>query len=155
MDACVQCRGCETACPSGVPFGRLMEGTRAALAADAPLHAPLAAPRLPGPRPPPSAAGRLHGPWPWPSGSTWCPGASGCPACRCGSARWRPTGTDVWLFTGCVMDAWQRDVHAAAIAVLAATGAGVALPGAGRRLLRRAPRPRRPDARRPRAWPSG
>ena len=22
MDACVQCRGCETACPSGVPFGR-------------------------------------------------------------------------------------------------------------------------------------
>src|SRR3954451_21321244 len=32
MDACVQCRGCETACPSGVPFGRLMEGTREALA---------------------------------------------------------------------------------------------------------------------------
>ena len=26
MDACVQCRGCETACPSSVPFGRLMEG---------------------------------------------------------------------------------------------------------------------------------
>src|SRR6516162_1618623 len=33
MDACVQCRGCETACPSGVRFGRLMEGTRSALAA--------------------------------------------------------------------------------------------------------------------------
>src|SRR3712207_6188458 len=32
MDACVQCRGCETACPSSVPFGRLMEGTREALA---------------------------------------------------------------------------------------------------------------------------
>ena len=31
MDSCVQCRGCETACPSGVPFGRLMEGTREAL----------------------------------------------------------------------------------------------------------------------------
>ena len=32
METCVQCRGCETACPSGVPFGRLMEGTRATLA---------------------------------------------------------------------------------------------------------------------------
>ena len=31
MDRCVQCRGCETACPSAVPFGRLMEGTRATL----------------------------------------------------------------------------------------------------------------------------
>ena len=28
METCVQCRGCEPACPSGVPFGRLMEGTR-------------------------------------------------------------------------------------------------------------------------------
>src|SRR4051812_6847217 len=33
MDLCVQCRGCEAACPSSVPFGRLMEGARAALAA--------------------------------------------------------------------------------------------------------------------------
>ena len=32
METCVQCRGCEPACPSGVPFGRLMEGTRIALA---------------------------------------------------------------------------------------------------------------------------
>ena len=30
IDECVQCRGCEAACPSSVPFGRLMEGTRAA-----------------------------------------------------------------------------------------------------------------------------
>ena len=28
----MQCRGCEPACPSGVPFGRLMEHTREALA---------------------------------------------------------------------------------------------------------------------------
>ena len=32
METCVQCRGCEPACPSGVPFGRLMEGTRDTLA---------------------------------------------------------------------------------------------------------------------------
>src|SRR5688572_4601433 len=31
MDECIQCRGCEAACPSSVPFGHLMEGTRAAL----------------------------------------------------------------------------------------------------------------------------
>src|ERR1700730_5504658 len=34
MDACVQCRGCETACPSGVPFGHLMEATRETLASE-------------------------------------------------------------------------------------------------------------------------
>ncbi len=33
METCVQCRGCEAACPSSVPFGHLIEGTRAALAA--------------------------------------------------------------------------------------------------------------------------
>ena len=42
-----------------------------------------------------------------------------------------PTGSDVWLFTGCVMDAWMRPTHAAVLRVLTAAGAGVALPGAG------------------------
>src|SRR6202048_3373370 len=32
MDLCVQCRACEAACPSAVPFGRLMEAARSALA---------------------------------------------------------------------------------------------------------------------------
>jgi glycolate oxidase iron-sulfur subunit len=43
----------------------------------------------------------------------------------------RASGTDVVLFTGCVMDAWQRDVHLAAQRVIEATGAGVAFPGLG------------------------
>lgn len=29
LELCVQCRACEAACPSGVPFGRIMEATRA------------------------------------------------------------------------------------------------------------------------------
>ena len=44
------------------------------------------------------------------TGSDWC---------RNGS------GTDVYLFTGCVMDAWQRDVHIAAQRVVEAAGFGV------------------------------
>src|SRR5262245_1141627 len=28
MDRCLGCRACETACPAGVPFGRLLEETR-------------------------------------------------------------------------------------------------------------------------------
>jgi glycolate oxidase iron-sulfur subunit len=43
----------------------------------------------------------------------------------------RGTGTDAWLFTGCVMDAWLRDVHHATARVLDAIGVGWAVPGAG------------------------
>src|SRR6516164_6719126 len=32
MQTCVQCRACESACPSSVRFGRLMEGARERLA---------------------------------------------------------------------------------------------------------------------------
>ena len=33
LDLCLQCRACETACPSGVSFGRIMEGVRAQVVA--------------------------------------------------------------------------------------------------------------------------
>lgn len=36
MSFCLQCRACEAACPSLVPFGQMMEGARAGLAADQP-----------------------------------------------------------------------------------------------------------------------
>jgi Fe-S oxidoreductase len=33
MDMCLQCRNCEAVCPSGVPYGRIMEGARAEILA--------------------------------------------------------------------------------------------------------------------------
>jgi glycolate oxidase iron-sulfur subunit len=131
METCVQCRGCETACPSAVPFGRLMEGTREAL-----------------------AAGRRMTPW-WQRagyrvlghhrvllvGSSLLaiaqrcrlvPKRAGLPrlALRRGAAL-KASGSDVWMFTGCVMDAWLRETHRATQQVIEATGTTVALPGPG------------------------
>lgn len=128
MSTCVQCRGCEPACPSGVPFGHLIEGTRTALAEQGRIaprwqragffvlrrHRLLLAastalavarrlrlvPRRLDPGPLPLRRGR--------------PLAS--------------TGDDVWLFTGCVMDAWQRDTHRSVAAVLGALGVGWSVP---------------------------
>lgn len=37
LDRCLGCRACETACPSGVPYGQLLEATRERLAAGRPL----------------------------------------------------------------------------------------------------------------------
>ena len=131
MSTCVQCRGCEPACPSGVPYGRLIEGTREHLA----------------------EIGRIT-PW-WQrlgfrvlprhrlvlAGSTLLAVAQrlrlvprrvpvGRLPLRRGAAI-APTGRDVWLFTGCVMDAWQRDTHRSTARVLDAMGVTYAVPGSG------------------------
>jgi glycolate oxidase iron-sulfur subunit len=135
METCVQCRGCETACPSGVPFGRLIEPTRETLA-EGPDRPPLAL-----------RAGLRALRWHRlvVAGSTALAAAQrlglvprrlsrrlGLPdRLPLRRPRLRPTGTDVWLFTGCVMDAWMRDVHADVLRVVTAAGAGVALPPAG------------------------
>jgi glycolate dehydrogenase iron-sulfur subunit len=142
MATCVQCRGCETACPSGVPFGHLIEDTKANLPRDRWPRQPIprqeslvrlglralghhrlllagssllgAAQRL---RLLPQRLSRRLG---LPDRVPLRP-----------APRLRASGTDVWLFTGCVMDAWMRDVHADVQRVVEATGAGVALPGPG------------------------
>jgi glycolate dehydrogenase iron-sulfur subunit len=141
METCVQCRGCETACPSTVPFGHLIEGTREALA-DRPGHTRRPLRRLVewagyGVVLPRHSvllaltwvllvAQRLH----------LVPRRFGIPRLSAASLR-EPLATDAgpasdaYLFTGCVMDAWQRDVHRAALTTMRATGARVALPVRG------------------------
>lgn len=130
METCVQCRGCEPACPSGVPFGHLMEATRSTLATN-----------------------RSVAPWTQRlglrllshhrvvlAGSTLLavaqrlrlvPRRFGLPTLPLRRPRAvESTGDDAWFFTGCVMDAWQRDVHQDTARVLDAVGVTFRVPGA-------------------------
>jgi len=126
FDSCVQCLGCETACPSGVPYGRLIEDTKVALAgaghrSPLPLRVGLhvvARPRLL--RTGSSILAALQRTGLVPSGRLGLPAR--LPLRR---PPLRPSGDDVYLFTGCVMDAWQRDTHLAVQRVLEAAGVGV------------------------------
>ncbi|MGA9275437.1 (Fe-S)-binding protein [Ilumatobacter sp.] len=129
MATCVQCRGCEPACPSNVQFGALMEQTRVALAANHKIT-----PRWQ------RAGFRVLGHHRvLLIGSTVLAAAQRLrlvPA-RLGLARLplrRPpavvsTGDDVWLFTGCVMDAWQRSTHHATADLITAVGSTYRVPG--------------------------
>jgi glycolate oxidase iron-sulfur subunit len=132
IGTCVVCRACETACPSAVPFGRLMEASRWAIADQAVpwwqrwAYRTLEHPRLLAAL---TTVGALA------QRSHLVPGPlarrMSLPTLPLRPRPLRPTGSDVWLFTGCVMDAWQRPVHADTIAVLGAMGVGVTLPGSG------------------------
>jgi glycolate oxidase iron-sulfur subunit len=131
MDLCVQCRACETACPSAVPFGRLMEGARETLAERTryqPLWRRLGYRALGHHRLLHAAtrAGALLQ-----RGGLLPSRRLGLPALPLSQPPLVASGTDAWLFTGCVMDAWMRPTHAAVMRVMEATGAGVALPGRG------------------------
>ena len=160
MDECVQCRGCEAACPSGVQFGHLMEDTRSRAAARPP-H-PVAATGRGVVR----VSRRCCRTTAVLLASTWCVLVAPAPAPRAdaGSAS-RASGRavcapldvadggepDAWLFTGCVMDAWMRDTHRATARVMRAAGAQIARPRIARGVLRRAARARRPRRRSTRA----
>lgn len=122
--SCIQCRGCEPACPSGVKFGHLIEGTNAALASNG-LRTPWWH----------RVALRLLG-HPLLLRTVTVAGVvvdriSRIPT-RLGFPRHLPlkrsrlaaTGEEVYLFTGCVMDMWQRPVHEATLRVLSAYGVG-------------------------------
>ncbi len=129
FESCVQCRGCEPACPSGVPYGSLIEQTKATLAARhvvTPRWQRMGLAALPHPRllragsVGIAAAQRAH----------LVPKRLGIPRLAFKRSAHKTSGSDVYLFTGCVMDVWQRDVHQAAQRVLEAAGFGVTPTGA-------------------------
>ena len=131
MESCVQCRGCEPACPSGVHYGNLQEGVRETLAqrhritprwqraafAVLPRHRLLLAGSSAL-----AVAQRMH----------LVPRRAGLTTLAVRRPQpLRATGTDVWLFTGCVMDAWMRDTHRSTAKVLDHLGVTFALPDKG------------------------
>jgi glycolate oxidase iron-sulfur subunit len=118
METCVQCRGCEPACPSGVPYGRLQEGVRDTLARQhriTPRWQRMGLAVLPRHRlllvgsSALAVAQRVR----------LLPKRAGLPELplRRGSSI-ASTGDQVWLYTGCVMDAWLRDTHRSTARVL-------------------------------------
>lgn len=131
MSTCVQCRGCEPACPSGVRYGSLQERVRETLAAEGRLtpwwqrlgfavlsrhRVLLAGSTLL------AVAQRLH----------LVPRRLGLPhlPLRRGAAV-ASTGSAVWIYTGCVMDAWMRGTHRSLATVLDHLGVGYAVAGGG------------------------
>ena len=142
MSLCLQCRACETACPSMVPFGEVMEASRAESEAQVPAPRPRLRrftlvtalrsrlllrfatfgasllshigllKRLP------AVGGQTKGlrrlPWRVRSaaGGSWGP----------------QDGPVAMLLTGCVADVWFSDIHTATIEVLVAGGYRVVAP---------------------------
>lgn len=134
LDTCVQCRGCEPACPSGVEYGKILSaaylrdeeaGRRPGLVLrifltilkrhrilDLVGRAGVLANAVPVLRR--IVPGRLR--------------IMGVSIRQGPRVRRHISEPDVWLHTGCVMNSWFRSVHLATIAVLEAGGRTVATP---------------------------
>jgi glycolate oxidase iron-sulfur subunit len=144
MGFCLQCRACETACPSLVPFGRAMEGARAEIAAQLPDRArsvrrfvggtAIANPRLVGVATLGAAIGQRVG-----LGRTGDGVLGKLRGMRDLSPRRESTLGRAWpaigarrgraaLLSGCVQDPWFPEVHDATIAVLRLAGYDVEAP---------------------------
>lgn len=144
MGFCLQCRACETACPSMVPFGRAMEGARAEIAAQLPgagravrrwvSGTAIASPALVGLGTFGASVGRRigvgrsgRGPLGKLRGMRELPLRPAGTKGRSWPAFGHPRGR-VALLSGCVQDAWFGDVHTASVAVLRHAGYDVEAP---------------------------
>jgi len=125
FESCVQCRGCEPACPSGVPFGRMISTARGDMVTEIPATNPwwmrvglralghhsviLAGATM-------VAWGQRVGGVPRSKLPVRLPLRR--PAIPAPPAK----GDPVWVLTGCVMDAVSRSTHIALVEVLTALG---------------------------------
>jgi glycolate oxidase iron-sulfur subunit len=133
IDTCVQCRGCEPACPSGVRFGHLMETTRATLANSG--SGPSRLQRL--------GYSTLRRPLLLKTGSRLIavaqrmrlvPKRLGVPRIPVRSGPTLPATAamgdeQAWIFTGCVMDAWMRSTHRSTAKILDLLGVAYGVTG--------------------------
>ena len=144
MGFCLQCRACEAVCPSLVPFGRMMEGTRAEIVAQDPTPARIGRRamfgRLIAFRPLVLLASWLLGIaqrlrivrfLPGPGGRATGLRAVPLPVPTTLGRTWEPEGDAIGsaaLLAGCVMDPWFTSVHRATVQVLRTAGYRVAVP---------------------------
>ena len=131
LDTCVQCRGCEPACPSGVPYGHLIDAAHRAHRAEVGpppwwLRTGL---RLLPRRHLVNTGSRVVGAL---QRVRLAPRRFGRLPVRLGpSLRSRSTTPDVWILTGCVMDTWFRPVHRALVEILDLLDTSYAVPTSG------------------------